>query len=62
MTLTLVGHTMRVYVDGNPVLVNPESGPLVFVEENEEWQHDSGYLWIEYSGALEIDEVRVYHL
>lgn len=62
VTLTLVDHTMRVYVDGNPVLVNPEKGPLVFVEENEEWQHDSGYLWIEYSGALEIDEVRVYHL
>ncbi|NLU53907.1 MAG: hypothetical protein GXX05_00500 [Firmicutes bacterium] len=65
VTLILQGHTYKIYVDGRQVMVDPEAVdpvPLVLVETDETKQHKSGGFFIEFTGGLEIDEIRLYHL
>jgi hypothetical protein len=65
VTLILQGHTYKIYIDGRQVMVNPEAEdpePLVLVETDETKQHTSGGFFIEFTGGLEIDEIRLYHL
>ena len=65
VTLILQGHTYKIYVDGRQVMVDPEAEdpvPLVLVETDETKQHESGGFFIEFTGGLEIDEIRLYHL
>jgi hypothetical protein len=65
VTLILQGHTYKIYIDGRQVMVDPEAEdpvPLVLVETDETKQHESGGFFIEFTGGLEIDEIRLYHL
>lgn len=65
VTLILQGHTYKIYIDGRQVMVDPEAEdpePLVLVETDETKQHTSGGFFIEFTGGLEIDEIRLYHL